>query len=182
MDMIETLIADVKLIVPRVFRDRRGFLMETWERGAFAHLGLAANFVLDVHSYSVQHTLRGLHYQIRSPQAKLVRVMHGEVFDVAVDLRRSSPTFGKWSGVRLSDENKHLLWIPAGFAHGFLVLSESADFVYKCTHAHVPENDRSVVWNDPDLAIDWPIPPGIDPLLSPRDEKALTLAQAECFE
>ena len=179
MELLSTSIPDLKLLEPTVMADHRGFLMETWERESYAELGIEADFVLDIHSRSVRHTLRGLHYQIHTPQAKLVRVICGEVFDVAVDIRRTSPTFGTWSGVNLSEENKRLLWIPAGFAHGFLVLSETADFVYKCTHRYVPENDRSLLWCDPDLAIDWPIPPGVSPVLSARDERAPTLARIE---
>ena len=181
MRFIPTDIPEVVVVEPQVFGDDRGFFMETYHRAKFAEGGIAAEFVQDNHSRSVRHTLRGLHYQIQNAQGKLVRVVAGEVYDVAVDMRRSSPTFGQWVGVVLSDANKRQLWIPPGFAHGFYVMSDSADFVYKCTELYAPEHDRCVRWNDPQLAISWPLPAGEDPLLSPKDSAAPLLSDAECF-
>ncbi|MDD5003764.1 MAG: dTDP-4-dehydrorhamnose 3,5-epimerase, partial [Acidithiobacillus sp.] len=153
-------IPEVLLITPKVFGDVRGFFMESWNRRAFAAAGLDLDFVQDNHSRSQQGVLRGLHYQIHQPQGKLVRVVSGAVFDVAVDLRRSSPHFGRWAGATLSAENQQMLWVPPGFAHGFYVLSESADFLYKTTEFYAPEAERCVIWNDPDIAIDWPLVDG----------------------
>ena len=175
-------IPDVILIEPKVHGDDRGFFMETWHSDRFAKMGIPAGFVQDNHSRSVRGTLRGLHYQVPRPQGKLVRVIQGEVFDVSVDLRRSSPTFGKWVGMTLSASNKCQLWVPQGFAHGFLVLSESADFVYRCTDYRYPQDERTLLWNDPGVAIDWPLPPAGQPLLSPKDQAGLPLSAAECFE
>lgn len=174
-------IPDVLLLEPKVFGDARGFFMETWQARGFAEIGIDHVFVQDNHSRSAQGILRGLHYQIHQPQGKLVRVVNGAVFDVAVDLRRSSPSFGQWVGTLLSEENKRLLWIPPGFAHGFYVLSNFADFVYKCTDYYAPEHERSLLWNDPALAIDWPLIDGRMPILSNKDAQALPLDQLECY-
>ena len=165
MEFEPTAIPDVVLIRPKVFGDARGFFMESWEERKFASAGLDAKFVQDNHSRSARNILRGLHYQIQQPQGKLVRVITGAVFDVAVDIRRSSPTFGRWVGVTLSAENHHMLWVPPGFAHGFLVLSESADFLYRCTDFWAPNHERAIQWNDRDLGIDWPLPQGVEPIL-----------------
>jgi dTDP-4-dehydrorhamnose 3,5-epimerase len=179
MEVISTRIPDVKLIKPKVFVDERGFFMEAWQRRKFAEAGIDYDFVQDNHSRSVQGTLRGLHYQIRQPQGKLVRVTHGAAFDVAVDIRKSSPTFGRWVGEYLTAENKRMLWVPPGFAHGFYVTSDVAEFQYKCTDYYAPECERSIRWNDPDLGIAWPL--AHEPLVSAKDQQALPLAQAECF-
>lgn len=176
-----TAIPDVLLIEPKVFGDGRGFFMETWQAREFRVNGIDVDFVQDNHSRSGKGTLRGLHYQIQQPQGKLVRVIAGEVFDVAVDLRRGSPTFGQWAGDYLSEENKRMLWVPPGFAHGFYVTSESADFVYKCTDYYAPEHERALVWNDPDVGIDWPLAPDAEPILSGKDAQALRLADAEVY-
>jgi dTDP-4-dehydrorhamnose 3,5-epimerase len=174
-----TAIADVLLIEPKVFGDPRGFFLESWNAKSFAEAGIAATFVQDNHSRSPRGVLRGLHYQIRQPQGKLVRVVAGEVFDVAVDLRRASPTFARWVGERLSADNKRMLWIPPGFAHGFLVLSESADFLYKTTDYYAPEHERVLAWNDPELGIKWPL--AGTPTLSGRDAVGTRLRDAEVF-
>lgn len=176
-----TSIPDVKLIRPQVFRDARGFFLESWNMRAFDDAGLNLRFVQENHSRSIRWTLRGLHYQIEQPQGKLVRTVTGRVFDVAVDIRTSSPTFGRWVGVILSDENEEMLWVPPGFAHGFLVLSASADFVYKCTDFYAPEHERTILWNDATLNIDWPLPRGKSPLLSPKDSEGRPFTAAECF-
>jgi dTDP-4-dehydrorhamnose 3,5-epimerase len=174
-------IPDVILVRPRIFGDERGFFLESWEKRKFAAGGIAADFVQDNHSRSVRHTLRGLHYQVEQPQGKLVRVVAGAVFDVAVDLRRSAPTFGQWVGAELTAENRHMLWVPPGFAHGFLVTSDSADFLYKCTDYYAPQAERSIRWDDPHLAIDWPLPSGISPRLSAKDAAGVAFEQAEYF-
>lgn len=176
-----TEIPDVVLIKPKVFGDHRGFFMETWHAGVFAKAGIDEHFVQDNHSKSSQGILRGLHYQIRQPQGKLVRVVSGEVYDVAVDIRDGSPTFGKWVGEFLSEENKNMLWVPPGFAHGFYVVSDYAEFVYKCTELYAPEHERSIRWNDPDLAISWPLISGQQPILSDKDANAPLLKAAETF-
>jgi len=181
MNFIPTKISDVFLIVPRIFGDDRGFFMETWHAGKFADAGIDVVFVQDNHSKSVQGTLRGLHYQIRQPQGKLVRVTSGRVFDVAVDLRRSSATFGQWVGEVLSAENKHMLWVPPGFAHGFYVMSDEAEFVYKCTDFYAPEHERCIRWDDADIAIEWPLADRTLPLLSAKDAKGKSLKEAELF-
>lgn len=178
MKVIETNIPDVKLIEPKVFGDERGFFMETWNEKAFGEAGIAATFVQDNHSRSVKNTLRGLHYQIKQPQGKLVRVTSGEVFDVAVDLRTKSPTFGQWVGEYLSEENNRLLWVPPGFAHGFLVTSDTADFQYKCTDLYAPKYDRSIRWNDSALNVNWGIVNAQALLLSDKDRDAPNLQQA----
>lgn len=173
-------IPEVILFEPKVFGDDRGFFFESFNQKQFeAAVGRPVSFVQDNHSRSMRHVLRGLHYQIQQAQGKLVRVSAGEVFDVAVDLRRSSPTFGKWVGAVLSAENKKQLWVPEGFGHGFVVLSESAEFLYKTTDYYAPEYERCIMWNDPDLAIDWPIEAA--PVLSGKDSQGAAFAQADVF-
>jgi len=172
---------DVMLIEPQVFGDCRGFFMETWREDEFKQKVADFSFIQDNHSTSSQGILRGLHYQIKQPQGKLIRVISGEVFDAAVDLRRASPFFGKWTGVTLSADNKKMLWVPPGFAHGFYVLSNEAECIYKCTDYYAPEHERCIMWNDPFIAIDWPIIPGTSPILSQKDEKGSTLEIAEVF-
>jgi dTDP-4-dehydrorhamnose 3,5-epimerase len=179
MNIVATSLAGVLIIEPKVFGDSRGFFYESWNARAFEAAGIQASFVQDNHSRSAKNVLRGLHYQVEHPQGKLVRVAVGEVFDVAVDLRRSSPTFGKWEGVCLSADNKRMLWIPAGFAHGFLVTSEHAEFLYKTTDYWMPEHERAVAWNDPDLAIGWPLQGA--PVLSAKDANGVPLARAETY-
>ncbi len=179
MIVTATALPDVLLVEPKVFGDARGFFLESWNAKAFAEAGIPAAFVQDNHSRSPRGVLRGLHYQIRQPQGKLVRVVAGEVFDVAVDLRRASPTFGRWAGERLSADNKRMLWIPPGFAHGFLVLSESADFLYKTTDYYAPEHERVLAWNDADLGIKWPL--AGTPTLAARDAAGARLRDAEVF-
>jgi dTDP-4-dehydrorhamnose 3,5-epimerase len=174
-------IPDVVLIRPRVFGDSRGFFYESWQRREFAAAGIAVDFVQDNHSRSAAHTLRGLHYQLEQSQGKLVRVVAGAVFDVAVDLRRSSPTFGHWVGVELSADNHLQLWIPQGFAHGFLVLTPTADFSYKCTDYYAPAHERCLRWDDPELAIAWPLSANTDPILSTKDAVGLSLRDAPTF-
>ena len=181
MNVIPTRIPDVKIIRPRVFDDPRGYFLESWNRRTYSDAGLNAEFVQDNQSRSTQGVLRGLHYQVRHPQGKLVRVSTGAVYDVTVDLRRSSPTFGEWVGVILSDENHQMLWVPPGFAHGYLVLSESADFLYKCTDYYEPGAERTICWNDADLGIDWPLPDGIELVLSPKDKAGVPFRDAEYF-
>lgn len=181
MHFTATNIPDVILIEPRVFSDQRGFFMETYEARKFEANGITARFVQDNHSGSNQATLRGLHYQIQQAQGKLLRVVAGEIFDVAVDLRRSSPTFGCWTGALLSADNRCMLWVPPGFAHGFYVLSEWSELVYKTTDFYAPEWERSLIWNDPQVGIDWPLLPGLPPVLSDKDLAGLPLAQAELY-
>jgi dTDP-4-dehydrorhamnose 3,5-epimerase len=164
-----TRLEEVLVVEPKVHGDERGFFLESWHRQHYLASGIPADFVQDNHSRSVQGTLRGLHYQLNRPQGKLVRVVAGEVFDVAVDLRRSSPTFGRWAGEVLSARNYRQMWIPPGFAHGFYVLSESADLLYKCTEHYNPDDDYALRWDDPALAIDWPLLNGRPPVLSARD-------------
>lgn len=174
-------IPEVILFEPKVFGDDRGFFFESFNQARFeAAVGRSVDFVQDNHSRSARNVLRGLHYQIRQAQGKLVRVTTGEVFDVAVDLRRGSPTFGKWAGALLSAENKKQLWVPEGFGHGFVVLSETADFLYKTTDYYAPEHERCIIWNDPDLAIEWPLE--AEPVLSDKDRQGLPFAQADVFE
>jgi len=182
MKFTPTIIPDVLLIEPRVFGDQRGFFMETYQVHSFAEAGIPEGFIQDNHSGSQQNTLRGLHYQIRHPQGKLIRVIAGAIFDVAVDIRCSSPTYGRWVGVNLSAENKHQLWIPQGFAHGFYVVSEWAEVVYKVTDIYAPEFERTIIWNDSHIGIEWPIPTGEQPLLSAKDLLGLPLHEAEVFE
>ncbi|MBU0728987.1 MAG: dTDP-4-dehydrorhamnose 3,5-epimerase [Proteobacteria bacterium] len=181
MKFTPTKIPDVILIEPQVFGDQRGFFMETWQEKKFAEAGIRAEIVQDNHSMSIQGTLRGLHYQIKHSQGKLIRVISGEVFDVAVDLRKSSPTFGKWVGKTLTAANKTMMWVPPGFAHGFYVLSESAEFLYKCTDYYAPEHERTVRWDDKDLAIPWPLIDGRTPTLSEKDASATNLQDAEVY-
>lgn len=180
MNVARTDIPDVLLIEPRVFGDARGFFYESYNRQAFAQAtGIDVEFVQDNHSRSARGVLRGLHYQLQHPQGKLVRCAVGAVFDVAVDVRRSSPTFGRAVGVELSAENKKMLWVPPGFAHGFLVLSEHAEFLYKTTDYYAPEHERAILWNDPALKIDWPL--ADQPVLSAKDQAASRLSDAEVF-
>jgi len=180
MKVTPTVIADVLVIEPKVFGDERGFFYESYNGRAFAEAtGLDVAFVQDNHSRSQKPVLRGLHYQIRQAQGKLVRATLGEVFDVAVDLRRSSPTFGQWVGERLSADNKKQLWIPAGFAHGFLVLSDVAEFQYKTTDYYAPEHERCIAWNDPAIGIEWPL--ADKPSLSAKDRDGVSWADAETF-
>lgn len=180
MNVTPTKIPDVLLLDPDVFIDERGFFMETWHRRRFAESGIDCEFVQDNHSRSVHGTLRGLHYQIRQPQGKLVRVTVGEIFDVAVDIRRSSPTFGQWVGHLLSADNKRMVWMPPGFGHGFYVTAAVAEVQYKCTDYYAVAHERCIRWNDPQLAIEWPLRG--DPLLSDKDRRnAKPLASAECF-
>ena len=182
MKATPTAIADVLLLEPKVFGDDRGFFFESYNQRAFSEAtGLAVDFVQDNHSKSARNVLRGLHYQIQQPQGKLVRVVAGEVYDVAVDLRRNSPTFGRWVGEILSADNKRQLWIPPGMAHGFVVLSETAEFLYKTTDYWAPEFERCIAWNDPTLAINWPQQSG-ESLLSAKDAKGQAFLQAEVFE
>ncbi len=181
MNVIPTLIPDVKVIEPAVFGDDRGFFMENWNAQLFTESGLNMTFVQDNHSRSSQGVLRGLHYQTEKTQGKLVRATVGEVYDVAVDLRRSSDTFGQWVGVTLSEQNKKMLWVPEGFAHGFYVVSETADFQYKCTNYYAPEYEQSVLWNDPQLGINWPLVGNKLPSLSVKDECASLLADSVTF-
>lgn len=175
MKVIDTKIPDVKIIEPAVFGDERGFFMETWQQKKFEDLvsGKPTKFVQDNHSKSKEGILRGLHYQTENTQGKLVRVISGDVFDVAVDVRKESPTFGCWIGVYLSADNKRQLWIPEGFAHGFYVLSDEAEFVYKCTDYYNPSAEVTILWNDPELSIDWPIKSGITTSLSEKDAKGV---------
>jgi dTDP-4-dehydrorhamnose 3,5-epimerase len=179
MKITPTSIPEVLLLEPRVFGDDRGFFYESWNKRTFAELGIAADFVQDNHSKSQKNVLRGLHYQIEQAQGKLVRVTAGAVYDVAVDLRRSSPTFGQWVGFTLSAEDKRLAWIPPGFAHGFCVTSDSAEFLYKTTDFYSPAHERTLLWNDPQLSIPWPLTG--EPLLAAKDKTGTPLAQAETF-
>jgi len=181
MSFIPTTIPDVILIEPKVFADERGFVLESYQKQRFTAAGIPFDFVQDNHSKSQQGVLRGLHYQIQQAQGKLVRVIAGEVFDVAVDIRKSSPTFGKWVGEFLSADNKKMLWVPAGFAHGFYVTSPSAEVQYKTTDYYAPQWERTIAWNDPAINIAWPTQ-GITPTLSPKDEAGKALAQADVFE
>ncbi len=179
MQVHDTELKEVKLLEPRVFADSRGFFLESYNQRTMAELGIREQFVQDNHSRSQRGVLRGLHYQLTQPQGKLVRAVRGEVFDVAVDLRRSSPTFGQWTGRRLSEENHHMLWIPAGFGHGFLVLSEVAEVLYKATDFYAPQGERSVLWNDPAIGIVWPDAGEVS--LSAKDAQGKPLAQADVF-
>ncbi len=182
MDFIRTDIPDVILLQPRVFGDERGFFMETYRAEEFVRAGIQYNFVQDNHSGSRQGILRGLHFQIRQPQGKLVRAVAGEIFDVAVDLRRSSATFGQWVGAALSSQNKTQLWVPPGFAHGFYVVSEWAEVVYKATDYYAPDWERALLWNDPDLNIQWPLIEGQPPSLSAKDAVGAPFNRVETFE
>ncbi|WP_440998165.1 dTDP-4-dehydrorhamnose 3,5-epimerase [Arhodomonas sp. SL1] len=181
MEIEALAIPDVLCIRPRVFGDHRGFFMETWQAERYAAAGVPDRFVQDNHSRSARGVLRGLHYQIHQPQGKLVRVARGEIFDVAVDLRRSSPYFGRWVGATLSEDNYRMLWVPPGFAHGFLVVSEIADLLYKCTDYYAPEHERTLRWDDPAVGVEWPLPGGEAPLLSDKDQLGTTLEWAEVY-
>lgn len=180
MNAIPTAIPDVLILEPKIYGDARGFFFESYNKRVLAGIGITAEFVQDNHSRSARHVLRGLHYQIRQPQGKLVCVLAGEVFDVAVDLRKSSPTFGRCVASQLSADNKRMLWIPQGFAHGFLVLSEYAEFLYKTTDYYAPEHERSIIWNDPTIGIAWPL--AAEPILSAKDRAGRPLREAEVFE
>ncbi|WP_330114633.1 dTDP-4-dehydrorhamnose 3,5-epimerase [Pseudomonas sp. JS3066] len=181
MKVAKTQLTDVLMLEPKVFGDERGFFYESFNARTFADVsGIKRDFVQDNHSRSQRGVLRGLHYQLQQPQGKLVRVTQGEVFDVVVDLRRSSPSFGKWAGIMLSAENKRQLWVPEGFAHGFVVLSEYAEFLYKTTDYYAPEHERCIRWDDPDLAIDWPLAEA--PQLSAKDKAGVNFKDADLFE
>jgi dTDP-4-dehydrorhamnose 3,5-epimerase len=180
MRVIRTAIPEVLIVEPKVFGDNRGFFFESFNQRAFAEVtGIDPVFVQDNHSRSARQVLRGLHYQIRQPQGKLVRVIFGEIFDVAVDMRRGSPTFGRWTGMTLSEANRHMVWIPPGFAHGFLVLSDFAEVLYKTTDYYAPEHERCLIWNDPSVAIAWPFDG--TPVLSDKDRAGKPLADAETY-
>jgi dTDP-4-dehydrorhamnose 3,5-epimerase len=178
VNIVDTAIPDLKIIEPKVFGDDRGFFLESWNKRTFAELGLDLEFVQDNHSRSARGVLRGLHFQNPNPQGKLVRVLSGRVWDVAVDVRRSSPSFGQWVGVELSAANKRMFWVPPGFAHGFVTLENDTDFVYKCVGYYDPANEHSLLWNDPALGIEWPLE-GIEPQLSGKDKVGLPLAAIE---
>jgi dTDP-4-dehydrorhamnose 3,5-epimerase len=180
MNIIETALPGVLIIEPRVFGDARGFFMETWNAKAFAEAGIDLAFVQDNHSRSQKGVLRGLHFQNPGPQGKLVRVTNGAVFDVAVDLRAASPTFGQWVGVELSAENKRMFWVPEGFAHGFLTLADDTDFLYKCTAPYAPQSEFTLAWDDPAVGIEWPVS-GLDPIISEKDARGLALADVPVF-
>lgn len=181
MKVTPSALPEVLVLEPRVFGDDRGFFLESYNRRTFREAtGVDVDFVQDNHSRSARNVLRGLHYQLKQPQGKLVRVVAGEIFDVAVDLRRSSPRYGRWMGLHLSAANKRMLWIPAGFGHGFLALSESTEVLYKATDYYAPEHERCVLWNDPDISIDWPLD-GV-PLVSDKDSRGVALKLAETYE
>ena len=183
MNVIRAAIPDVLILEPKVFSDKRGFFLESYnKRGFRAATGLDIEFVQDNHSRSTKNVLRGLHYQIRQAQGKLVWAVIGEIFDVAVDLRKSSPTFGQWAGFRLSAQSRNMAWIPAGFAHGFLVVSQEAEVLYKTSDYYAPEHERTLLWNDPDLGIDWPMGAVTAPLLAEKDKNGLALRSAELFD
>ncbi len=181
MHFIPTAIQDVIVIEPKVFLDERGFFMESYQKHNFSEAGIPFDFTQDNHSKSSHGALRGLHYQIKQPQGKLIRVIAGEIFDVAVDIRRQSPTFGKWVGAYLSAENKKMLWVPAGFAHGFYVSAPQAEVLYKATDYYAPQWERTIAWNDPTLNIDWPLKNEL-PILSPKDQAGKPFLEAEVFE
>jgi dTDP-4-dehydrorhamnose 3,5-epimerase len=181
MKIIATDIPDVMVFEPALHGDHRGYFLETWRADTFRDAGIEARFVQDNQSSSGQGVLRGLHYQIRQPQGKLVRVIAGSVFDVAVDLRRRSPTFGRWVGAELSAENHRLFWVPPGFGHGFYVLSAEAEFVYKCTDYYAPEHERVIRYDDPAIGIDWPLLQGVETVLSQKDLDGTSLGEAELF-
>jgi dTDP-4-dehydrorhamnose 3,5-epimerase len=180
MNVLETPLSDALILEPKVFRDQRGFFLESYNEKMFADLGIRDRFVQDNHSYSTRGVLRGLHYQVQKPQGKLVRVVSGEVLDVFLDLRRSSPSFGRWHSVKLSGENRRLAWIPEGFAHGFEVLSEGAHVLYKSTEFYAPQLERTILWNDPELAIEWQS--ALEPVLSDKDKQGTKFRDAELFE
>ena len=180
MKVLHTALPEVLILEPQAFGDTRGFFFESYNQRTLASLGIEHPFVQDNHSRSARSVLRGLHYQIMQPQGKLVRAVGGAVYDVAVDVRRRSATYGRWTGVELSAENKRMLWIPPGFAHGFLVLSDYADFLYKATDFYAPEYERTIAWNDPDIGIEWPLLG--DPIMSTKDRAGMRLRDAEVFE
>ena len=180
MIVTDTAIADVKLIEPRVFGDDRGFFLESWNQNAFDAAGITARFVQDNHSRSARGVLRGLHYQMNPAQGKLVRVVAGAVFDVAVDMRKSSPTFGQWVGYELSAQNHRMLWVPQGFAHGFLTLEDGTDFLYKCADFYAPASEHCLAWDDPAVGVEWPLD-GMTPLVSAKDQVGKALGDAETF-
>jgi dTDP-4-dehydrorhamnose 3,5-epimerase len=182
MEFVPTRLPDVIVIRPKVFEDARGFFMDTWHRQRFEQEGIDANFVQDSHSGSKAGTIRGLHYQIKQAQGKLIRVVKGEAFDVAVDIRRTSPDFGQWAGEVLSAENRKMIWIPPGFAHGFLVLSETAELEYKLTDFYAPDHERTLLWEDPDIGIDWPLLDGEKPELSDKDSLGVPLKDADVYD
>lgn len=182
MKVLETALEGVLVIEPTVVADDRGWFMESWNARSFAKAGVPADFVQHNHSKSGRNVLRGLHYQLRRPQGKLVRVVAGRIFDVAVDLRRSSPTFGAWTGTCLSAENARMLWIPPGFAHGFLSLEEGSECLYSCTEYYLPQDERAVLWSDPAIGIEWPLDEDAAPRLSTKDAAAPPLSEAEAFE
>ncbi len=182
MEIRKTKIPDVLIITPKVFTDDRGFFIETYNASNFRELGIPDVFVQDNHSRSLRGVLRGLHYQINRPQGKLIRVVSGEVYDVVVDIRRKSQTFGKWVGEYLSAENKLQLWVPPGFAHGYYVLSENADFLYKTTDFYAPSYERTILWNDNDLLIDWPLIDGKPPIISTKDSCGKSFNEADLFD
>lgn len=177
MKFLPTRLPEVVLVEPQVHGDQRGFFMETWHAGKFTAAGIDAMFVQDNHSRSIQSTLRGLHLQLRRPQGKLIRVVFGEIFDVAVDLRPASSTFRRWIGLTLSADNRRQLWVPPGFAHGFYTLSPAAEIIYKCTDFYAPEHERTLRWDDPDLAVDWPLIHGQPPILSEKDAAGILLRE-----
>jgi len=181
MKVVQTAIPDVLIFEPRVFGDERGFFLESWNAREFDNaVGVKVRFVQDNHSPALRGVLRGLHYQVKQPQGKLVRIAKGRVFDAVVDLRKSSATFGQWVGTELSEDNHRQFWIPPGFAHGFLVLSESADFIYKATDYYAPEHERCLIWNDPAVGINWPV--NMEPILSAKDRAGLPLRDVEVFQ
>ena len=182
MNFIETPLRDVYLLEPSVFGDERGFFLETWNANTFSEAGFDLHFVQDNHSRSARGILRGLHYQLENTQGKLVRVTAGEVYDVAVDLRRGSPSLGQWYGTTLSAKNHRMLWVPAGFAHGFYVVSEYADFLYKCTDVYHPASEQTLAWDDPTIGIEWPVPQGDAPLLSAKDREGYSWADCPKFD
>jgi dTDP-4-dehydrorhamnose 3,5-epimerase len=182
MDIIQTPLKDVLIVKPKIFRDERGFFFETYQETRYFEAGIGEKFVQDNHSGSLKGTLRGLHYQIIQPQGKLIRVTAGIIFDVAVDLRRNSSSFGKWWGITISAEDKQQFWIPCGFAHGFYVISEWAEVVYKVTGYYSHEGERTILWNDPELNIQWPIPEGQEPILSAKDTNGSLFTDAEVFK
>ena len=180
MQVIDTPLDGVKLIEPKVFGDARGFFLESWNEAAFASAGIDASFVQDNHSRSSRGVLRGLHYQLEKPQGKLVRVVNGAVFDVVVDMRQSSPSFGQWAGYELSAANHRMLWVPPGFAHGFVTLEDGTDFLYKCTELYAPRDEQCLAWNDQDVAVDWPLA-GMEPMISDKDRAGKPFADVPKF-
>jgi dTDP-4-dehydrorhamnose 3,5-epimerase len=182
MKFSATDLSEVMLIIPEAHLDQRGFFMETYAAREFERAGISASFVQDNHTQSAKGVLRGLHFQIRAPQGKLVRVVRGEIFDAAVDLRRRSPTFGRWVGEHLSSDNRHMLWIPPGFAHGFLALTEWAEVIYKVTDYYSPEWERTLKWDDPTVGVRWPLPQGESPILSSKDTRGRSLDELEVYD